>query len=240
VLLEMEANKGGMTPEAIHEWLLGRDKLPVFIDKSGLGREMDEWGFEHPTRHELLDSLFADEPIAWDRIGAFQDVTMRLIAERLLFNTPSGSTMVQDELANQVPRFRPPERTGHKYHLYCSPRNPGAVELFGEVARFHSVTLKRQQSLSEFVRNHQSRRGSRDRADKAVRVAQRLEDLTECEHMCVYLTSQTWTRGEASEQFAEEVRAAMAQGVHLLLCHESSRARITPAKARPTAQRRSD
>jgi len=219
-LLEMEASHGGMTPAAIHARLLEQGKLFSFYEQSGLSSEMDDWNFEHPTPHECLDSLFADEPIAWDRIGAFQDVTMRLIAERLLLDTPSGSVMVQDELSNQVPKFRPPQELGRNYHIYASPRNPGAIELLQECARWHHVTLKRQGSLSGFLRDAKTTRSSKASADSTVRVSGRLEDLSECEHMCVYLTSETWTRGEASKQFADEVRSAVHHGIHLLLAHE--------------------
>ena len=45
------------------------------------------WGFDAdtPTGPELYDSLMkSGEPLEWERIGAFQDVTMRLIAERII------------------------------------------------------------------------------------------------------------------------------------------------------------
>jgi hypothetical protein len=45
--------------------------------------------------------------------------------------------------------------------------------------------------------------------------------LAQCEHLLLYLNSQTWTRGDRSEAFAEIVRRAMDLGVHLLLAHES-------------------
>ena len=50
----------------------------------GLDNEVRDWGYEMPSAERLLDVLFAAEPIEWNRIGAFQDVTMRLIAEQLL------------------------------------------------------------------------------------------------------------------------------------------------------------
>ena len=45
--------------------------------------------------------------------------------------------------------------------------------------------------------------------------------LGECDHLLLYLTSQTWTRGDASNVLADEVRQAMDLGVHVLLAHES-------------------
>jgi len=41
-----------------------------------------------------------------------------------------------------------------------------------------------------------------------------------CDRMLVYLTSLTWTQGEASALFAAEVQQAMDKGVPLLLAHE--------------------
>ena len=47
-----------------------------------------KWDFntepDGPRGQELYDHLFKHEPIEWNRLGVFQDVTMRLIAERLL------------------------------------------------------------------------------------------------------------------------------------------------------------
>ena len=47
-----------------------------------------------------------------------------------------------------------------------------------------------------------------------------LAALDACEHMLLYLTSATWTRGEESAAFAHEVCEALRKGVHLLVCHE--------------------
>jgi len=44
-------------------------------------------------------------------------------------------------------------------------------------------------------------------------------DLPLCDHMLLYLTSQTWTTGE-SPQLASEVEEARTLGVHVLLTHE--------------------
>jgi len=53
-----------------------------------------------------------------------------------------------------------------------------------------------------------------------VHVTQDIKKRGECDSMLVYLTSQTWTRAEASRMFALEVRRAMDAGVPLLLVHE--------------------
>ena len=51
----------------------------------------ESWGFEGdtgPDGAECIRQLFQSEPIEWNRIGAFQDVTLRLIAERGDQNAP--------------------------------------------------------------------------------------------------------------------------------------------------------
>jgi hypothetical protein len=47
-----------------------------------------------------------------------------------------------------------------------------------------------------------------------------LDSLVDCEHLLLHLTSATWTSGEVSAQFADEVCEAHRLGVHLLLAHE--------------------
>ena len=41
--------------------------------------------------------------------------------------------------------------------------------------------------------------------------------LTECDHMLLYLTSQTWTRGAESDALGAELTRALDLGVHVLL-----------------------
>ena len=59
--------------------------------------EMEEWGGTIPSADELEAILFdpSRPPIPWDRIGFFQDVSVRLIAERLLPQNLHGSTYLQ-------------------------------------------------------------------------------------------------------------------------------------------------
>ena len=66
-----------------------------------------------PKGAELCKALFAQAPIEWTRLGAFQDVTIRLIAERLLPGDAAGTTYVDQELTQQMkplahPRTSPP------------------------------------------------------------------------------------------------------------------------------------
>ena len=52
-----------------------------------------------PSGQILFDHLFAFDPIEWNRIGHFQDVTMRLIAERLLPEAAGKTYIAREVLA---------------------------------------------------------------------------------------------------------------------------------------------
>jgi len=104
----------------------------------------------------------------------------------------SQGTFLQGELSQAVVTL-PEPRDGCRYHVYCSARNVGAAALMLECS---------------------------DQLGLKVIVSEDAAEVLACERMLVYLTSSTWTRGESSSVFAEEVRSAMASGVPLLLCHE--------------------
>ena len=73
-LLDPESNHGGLTREQIYDQLVAADA------------NYSKWGFDDdgPKGAELEKALFEQDPIEWNRIGAFQDVTMRLIAAEAL------------------------------------------------------------------------------------------------------------------------------------------------------------
>ena len=91
-LLESEEKHGGLTRDEIEAQLRSADEP---CDKNGtnydskyamwkLAGEVQSWGYAMPSAQQLIDALFADEQqlIEWNRLGFFQQVTMRLIAER--------------------------------------------------------------------------------------------------------------------------------------------------------------
>ena len=80
-LLEPEAKHGGLTQEQIRAQLIEADG---YYMAWGLAEEVASWGYEIPTPDKMYDALFAREPIEWNRIGAFQDVSMRLVGESIL------------------------------------------------------------------------------------------------------------------------------------------------------------
>jgi len=108
---------------------------------------------------------------------------------------PAGhpAVYVQDEIAQSVVTIAP-FAPGRRFHLYCSPDNPGAAALCAELEAFFGAQTR-------------------------LVLTSKLEELGECEHMLVYLTSDTWTC-ETAAAFAHQVCEAMRQGVHPLLAHE--------------------
>ena len=90
-LVDPDGSRGGLTKQAIYQQLCEADA------------SYPKWGFDSdgPCGEELYSSLFEHEPIDWNRIGHFQDVTLRLIAQRLL---PAGraACYVQGELGTRV------------------------------------------------------------------------------------------------------------------------------------------
>jgi hypothetical protein len=57
-----------------------------FDERGEVAKWAIEWGqpgLRLPTAQEAVDALFASEPITFSRLSDFQDVTMRLIGERL-------------------------------------------------------------------------------------------------------------------------------------------------------------
>ena len=76
-VLDPDQSRGGLTKAQIKQQLIESDG------------KWERWGFNtddlgDDKGEELYSTLFSYEPVDWNRIGAFQDVTMRLIAERLL------------------------------------------------------------------------------------------------------------------------------------------------------------
>ena len=199
-LVESEVAKGGLTKEHVLQKLVD---AAAPCEKNGvpfssmyamwkLTKEMTEWGYEMPSADVLYAALFDKELIEWNRIGAFQDVSMRLVAESMLPQGRAKGTYLQGELTRLQPTLSAP-RSGRTCHVYCSPHNVGAAALMQEVASHFKLSIK---------------------------IAEDVSQLHTCERMLVYLTGLTWTSGEASTNFALEVQRAMDAKVPLLLCHE--------------------
>lgn len=208
-LVESEEKHGAMTREEVQQALQQADsKYAMRWGDAYLGAEVKTWLEERltPKGQQLCEAIDRGEPVApalesalfggkdpieWIRIGAFQDVTLRLIADSLL---PAGhaSTYVQDELICSKPT-EPPVLQSSRFHVLCSRNNSGAKELMLELGSEHNFKVS---------------------------VTENIDDLALCSHMLVYLTALTWTQGDSSAVFATDVRRAMDSNLHLLLAHE--------------------
>jgi hypothetical protein len=132
-----------------------------------------------------------------------QDVTLRLIAERLLPQRAVGGTYVEKEMAMRANSVKG-RLLFHSINVFCSDNNPGCAGIIEEV---NSVLMSQ-----EYRSSHP------DGADR-IQMVNDIESLSDCAHLIVYLTGETWT-GPQSQAFAAEVRQAMEEGVHLQLVYE--------------------
>jgi membrane protease YdiL (CAAX protease family) len=205
----------------------------------------DKWGFaaDGVLGEGLADALFAREPIEWNRIGAFQDVTMRLIAERLL---PDGHrpTYVEGEAAYGVEgrgargveggaaqgaEGQETVISGKPWSLLLTtfvksdaPR-PSAGKADekpakgggGDTARLLYVSVLNPGTLEVLDEVRECHM-----PPPPFEVTQDVGSLGSCDQMVLGLNGLTWTRGEQSGALAHEVVLAMRAGVDVILVHE--------------------
>ena len=244
-LLDTDTRRGGLTMLEVRSRLSMAESL------------FKSWGLSDPALpscKELYEHLFAHEPIEWNRLGHFQDVTIRLIAERLLPDALAGQTFVGRELCSQPFKSLPKPGAGARksiYHVYCSQHNPGARELMEELAvklapgeskngsrsdedpvgTVSPPAKMAKNSPAKMAKGLSFRMGMNAQPEmlgqSAVLIAPSdIEHLCDCDHMVLYLNAQTWTRGTETDKLVFELQAAIDQDVHILLAHESTR----PAK----------
>lgn len=225
-LVDMDKTRGDthMSPDDIHATLIGLDE--TFAAVKNVREESAEGGansletsvsrrrmaHEWPGGQMVYGYLFSSDPISWNRIGHFQDVTMRVIAERMLSLDP-GTTFVDRELVSRdhTPLASPSIGDSRvKYHVYCSDFNPGAAGLMKEFA---------DQMTIELLMDAPDVEVDTTEAD-VLRATTAFCNMLECQHFLLYLTSETWTSGDLSQRLVEEIHAAMDRGVHILLAHE--------------------
>ena len=146
---------------------------------------------------------------------------MRLIADRLLPVAPN-STFVDNEIISHQPKPLPPPNGS--FHVYCSSLNPGALALMKEVAHercfrpLEGVASATRDRNGSFRRRLSSAQGAK--ANGTLHIAKDKSSLASCDHMLLYLTAQTWTRGAESDTLAGEIEEALGLGIHILLAHE--------------------
>ena len=107
----------------------------------GLRDKWKEWNKEGellafkyaPDENDVRNALFAVPPVEWNRLPAFQDVTIRLIAERGILHDKSGELlyMQRERAMDKVPL--PP--AGRAFRIFCSEYNLGAKGLAEELKK---------------------------------------------------------------------------------------------------------
>jgi len=178
------------------------------LEKFELFTTFEEWktecpllpnAFDHaPSETEVCGALFTTDPVEWNRTPQFQDVTIRLIAERGILQGLAGELYIQGEVAVGKITMAPPSyRCTH--HLFCSPFNAGAVELADELQASNVFSSK--SAVFTYTTN--------------------IRELTACNHMLVLLDERTWTSGTDTAHLVEHIHSAMRAGVHIVCAHES-------------------
>lgn len=190
-LLESDATHGAISPSTMEEHLVASDTA------------RSDWGFqtdEDLAGAALAAALFAMEPIEWTRLGAYQSVTMRLIAERLL-GCAAGVLFAAGELEMRKGNVKlAPLHPPLRYHLYVPQGNEGANELVQELNKAFGLSVLSTNDIAQ---------------------------IDVCAHALIYLTGRTWAASGASE-LTQQVKRAMEHTLHvgsscsckLLLVHE--------------------
>jgi len=176
-MLEPETIHGGLSIDEVRSQLRACE-LPcekhgkTFASKFamwGLQEEVKTWGYHMPTAETLFEALITIEPTEWNRAIAFQDVTLRLVAERILRVLPSEERELREHLLEDDPQ-RPSSGPEHAievfseealvyvcgevanqrlsmpppasaFHMFASDANPGAIELLAELAKSLEIEL---------------------------------------------------------------------------------------------------
>jgi len=177
-----------------------------------------------PIAEELFTTLFEDEPLEWYRLPAFQLLTTHLLAQAVV-ETPLRIPANEMSLR----RLAQPQRPA-RYHILCSPNNPGALALLIELAVLHGLKYKVKSSSSDAVKTAEkmvelraSGTAQPEIGHATLLITQDMGDLQHCQHMLLYLTSETWLTGQPSALLAADVAGALQTNVSaakLLLVHE--------------------
>jgi len=240
-LMEPDVHRGGLSKDAVRKQLLDADA------------NYGKWGFgsDGPNGAMLCEALFAQEEIEWNRIGCFQDVTLRLIAERLLLEAagaPDTKSSVESSAAPSVEDAKRP-RWSYSSSVHSSVKLPRSVKSSVKSSKHRVVHSSKVDVVgSTYVQGelvNQNPKLSppsgrfhvycssnnpgaialmeevRTTFDLDLLVTTDRHQMGQCDQFLVYLTSLTWTCRD-TEAFAQEVRDAMKAGVPLLLAHEMS------------------
>ena len=180
---------------------------------------------------QIRSSIIRRPLCACDCVHA--QVTMRLIAERLLPPVGENATYVDRELVSQAQTSLP--RPAAHYHVYCSSLNPGAYALMEELAERYEFSVTKMAATRTTIGRRSStfyrRTGAGETSKHSLHITTDKANLPLCDHVLLYLNSRTWSRGDESDALASEIEEAIKlhrllqrqfgkNMAHLLLAHE--------------------
>jgi len=189
-----------------------------------------------PDEDDVRTALFKIPPVEWNRLPHFQDVTIRLIAQRGVFH---GKAPPSTSRRWTLTGFIGSRRAGQKRSLSVlgAPVASGSeLYLEGEAAharvslppplsgrKYHlfcssfnagALTLAKELMDSNvFVPKGKG-------ASAALTVTTDITKLADCDHVLVLLDARTWTSGADTAKFVEHIHKAMRIGVHICCVHE--------------------
>jgi hypothetical protein len=177
-------------------------------DKSKGGGPVEEIKCELADKR-LQTAVFTQERrvIVWYRIADFQLVSLKLIAEFTLLNTPKYAgrkalpIFVPGELLREQLGFNKPVT------IVASKHNPGAIGLATELKQQYEAISITESTLSEFQDSAST--ASTSTASSGCDV-----------HFLLYLNVDTFLDA-AGAQLAEELRKARSAMVPIVMCHEN-------------------
>ena len=186
-----------------------------------------------PTAAEVESALFKSMPIVWYRLSDLQDVSLRLIVERLLGHEhPYGKAYVRKTTMSNEIKLRVFDG---KHPIQLQSLNVDMAQPPGRLQQF----LQRQRNDAS-KSSYQWHLYCSPHNPAAEKVAQEIDqirpegsqtlcwttqrkNMSECEHMLILLDSETWqsdSHDHNADAFAKEVSYAMQIGLHRLLVHE--------------------
>ena len=226
-LLEPDENKGRMTRSEVHEGLKVADGL---YGKWGLANEVRKWAEDGECSHEfyelltsgrggmhqvLFDALFPAGvlPVEWDRIAAFQNVSLTNVVSDLLH--PGQQVFLPIKGIERKLKI-PKPRMECQHHFYISRNNVGAEEFF------QALTAKNDELRSP--QKPRAKEQSPTRKGKGqIKVTTDPLQLKSCERMLLHLTASTWTASEETvTALTKDVASALALGIEIFMVHEVS------------------
>ena len=134
----------------------------------------------------LRTAIDENAVVPWYRARPFQDLSLRLVLQRLLHLEAAyhrDTLYIPTELTRRPPTLASAETTdGSRFHLYCSPNNPGA----GQVVAAMQLELNAVLGSS--------------RGELKIAVTCQASEMLEAQHVLVYLNARTHTMGERAAQ----------------------------------------